>query len=115
MPRGKLSDARKEQYWQRLIDQWRASGLSVRAFCERQHLAVPSFYAWWRRLRPGEGSAGPVTPPVTFLPVHVRPDERGAPPPLELVLANGRRLRIPPGYDDTQLRQLLRTLEDSPC
>jgi hypothetical protein len=115
MPQGKPRDPRKEQHWRRLIDQWQASGLSVRAFRERQHLAVPSFYAWRRTLRQRDGSAGPVSPRVTFLPVHVRPDERDAPPPLEVVLANGHRLRIPPGYDDTQLRQLLRTLEGPPC
>jgi transposase len=115
MPQGKPRDPGKEQRWRHLIDQWQRSGLSVRAFCQRQHVTVPSFYAWRRTLRQRDGSACPVTPPITFLPVHVRPDDGEAPPPLELVLANGRRLRIPPGYDDTQLRQLLRILEDSPC
>jgi hypothetical protein len=111
MPQGKPRDLDKEQHWRHLIDQWQRSGLSVRAFCQRQHLAVPSFYAWRRTLRQRDASA----PPVTFLPVHVRPDDPDTPPPLELVLANGYCLRIPRGYDDTQLRQLLRTLEDSPC
>ncbi len=115
MPQGKPRDPRKQQHWRHLIDQWQRSGLSVRAFCQRQHLAVPSFYAWRRTLRQRDGGACPVAPPVTFLPVHVRPDDRDPPPPLELVLANGRRLRIPRGYDDPQLRQLLRTLEDAPC
>jgi hypothetical protein len=115
MPRGKPRDPRKDQHWRLLIDQWQASGLPVRAFCEGQRLAVPTFYAWRRRLRQRDGSACTVTAPVTFLPVHVRPDERSAPPPLELVLANGRRLRIPPGYDDAQLRQVLLTLEDCRC
>jgi len=115
MPQGKPRNPHKEQHWRHLIDQGQRSGLSVRAFCQRRHVAVPSCYAWQRTLRQRDGSACPVTPPVTALPVHVRPDDRDTPPPLELVLANGRRRRIPPGYDDTQLRQLLRALEDSPC
>jgi hypothetical protein len=115
MPHGKPRDPGKEQRWRQLIDQWQRSGLSVRTFCQRQHVAVPSFYAWRRTLRQRDGSACPTRPPVSFLPVHVRPDGGDAPPPLELVLANGRHLRIPAGYDDAQLRQVLRTLEDFPC
>jgi hypothetical protein len=111
MPHGKPRDPAKELRWRQLIDQWQRSGLSVRAFCQRQRLAVPSFYVWRRTFRQRDANACP----VTFLPVHVRPDDREAPPSLELVLANGRRLRIPPGYDDSQLRQLLRALEDAPC
>jgi hypothetical protein len=42
MPRGNPGDPRKEQHWRQLIEQWQRSGLSVRAFCQRQHLAVPS-------------------------------------------------------------------------
>jgi hypothetical protein len=115
MPHGKPRDPGKEQHWRHLIDQWQSSGLSVRAFCLRQRLAIPSFYAWRRTLRQRDGSACPVTPPVTFLPVHVRHDDCDAPPPLELVLANGRRLRIPPGFDPNALRALLAVLEGPSC
>jgi hypothetical protein len=34
---------------------------------------------------------------------------------LELVLAGGRVLRVPPGFDPASLRQLLRLLEELPC
>jgi hypothetical protein len=115
MPQGKPHDPQKEQHWRHLIDQWQRSGLSVRAFCQRQHLAVPSFYAWRRRLRQRDCLLRPATPPVTFLPVHVRPDATDTPPPLELVLADGRRLRIPHGFDTAHLRDVLLALEDSPC
>src|SRR5438270_3959322 len=108
MPHGKPRDPGKEQRWRQLIGQWQRSGLTVRAFCQRQGVAVASFYAWRRTLRQRNSSACPTRRPVTFLPVHVRPDGSDggdAPPPLELVLPNGRRLRIPPGYNDAQLRQ----------
>ncbi len=45
MAPGRIRDERKEQQWQRWVAQWRASGLSVRAFCDRHGLATPSFYA----------------------------------------------------------------------
>jgi hypothetical protein len=46
MAPGRARDERKEQQWRRWIGEWRASGLSVRAFCDRRGLAIPSFYAW---------------------------------------------------------------------
>jgi hypothetical protein len=39
MAQGRPRDARKQQQWQRWIQQWQASGLSVRAFCARYGLA----------------------------------------------------------------------------
>jgi transposase len=117
MPQGKPRDPRKELHWQHLIDQWRRSGLSVRAFCDRNGLAVPSFYAWRRRLQQGDPLAHVSQPSdaVTFLPVHFQPEPTGHRPPLELVLASGRCLRIPPGFDPTTLRALLAALEEPSC
>jgi len=115
MSPGKPRDPRKEQHWRDLITRWQRSGLSVRAFCHRQRLAVPSFYAWRRTLRQRDGRAQPAPAPVTFLPVQVRNDATDPPAPLELVLAHGRCLRIPPGFDPAHLRALLLALEDAPC
>ena len=117
MPHGKPRDPAKQQHWQRLIERWQASGLSVRTFCERQRLAVPSFYAWRRRLQQSDrlAPAAQATAPVTFLPVHVRDDPPDQRPPLELVLASGQCLRIPPGFDPDALRALLAVLEEPSC
>jgi hypothetical protein len=53
---------------------------------------------------------------VTFLPVHVRPEPADHRPPLlELVLASGRCLRIPPGFDSDTLRALLAVLGEPSC
>ena len=51
MALGRVRDEQKEQQWQRRIEQWRASGLSVRDFCDRHGLATPSFYNWRRTLQ----------------------------------------------------------------
>ena len=37
MAHGKLRDPRKEQHWRRLIQLWKNSGLTVRAFCARDY------------------------------------------------------------------------------
>jgi hypothetical protein len=41
----------KEEFWRLVIEEHRASGLTVRAFCEREAVPEPSFYAWRKRLR----------------------------------------------------------------
>ena len=41
----------KEEFWRLVIEEHGASGLSVRAFCEREGVPEPSFYAWRKRLR----------------------------------------------------------------
>src|SRR5947209_6020632 len=94
MAKGKPRDPRKEQLWRPRIAAWRASGLTVRAFCERRRLAEPSFYAWRRELdqRPA--------PAATFVPVRVVPDEARAPAGVVEVLLPGRRtVRVEPRGD----------------
>src|SRR5262245_41318019 len=70
------------------------------AFCERRGLAIPSFYAWRRRLQQRAADA------PAIVPVQVVAD---APPgqasALEVVLTDGRTVRVAPGFDAATLRQ----------
>ena len=107
MSQGKPRDPRKEQQWRRWIRQWQQSGLSVRAFCARHHLAQPSFYAWRREIQQRDSVAD------TLVPVQlVRDGEPSGPSTFEVVLAGGRTLRVAPGFDAATLRQLLAVLEE---
>ncbi len=99
----------KERFWRRRLRQWRSSGLSVRAFCAEYALSEPSFYAWRRTVaqRDGEG--------VPFVPVQVVPEAQplgAAAGGLELVLGEGRLLRVGPGFDGPTLQRLLAVLEE---
>lgn len=117
MSQRKPRDPRKEQRWRQLVERWQRSGLSVRAFCRRHRLAESTFYAWRRTLQQGDRLApdAQAPDPVTFLPVHVRHEPPEQQSPLELVLAGGRCLRIPPGFDPAALRALLAVLEGPSC
>jgi transposase len=104
-------DERKERQWQRWIDQWRASGLSVRDFCHRRGLATASFY-YWRRVLERRAAEQAAVVPVHVL-VDAVPAQASA---LEVVLANGRAVRVAPGFDAATLRQLLTVLQEGgPC
>ena len=110
MAHGRARDERKERQWRQWITEWRASGLSVRAFCDRRGLATPSFYHWRRLLerRAAEKAA--------FVPVQVTAEAVPAlATALEVVLTDGRMVRVAPGFDAATLRQLLAVLEGRPC
>ncbi len=100
----------KEQFWRRVVRQWRRSGLSVRDFCAERELAEANFYFWRRNIARRDVQAG------EFVPVHVVPDEKPASTSsshgLELLLAAGRVLRIGPGFDGPTLQRLLVLLEE---
>jgi len=113
----KQRDPRKEQFWRRVVQQWRNSGLSVRQFCQLRDLSEASLYAWRRILqeRDAEVRRAP------FIPVRIVPDadtdHDGLSTGLELLLGGGRRLRVGPAFDDATLRRLLTVLEEEgrPC
>ena len=111
MAHGRPRDSRKEQHWRRCLHLWQRSGLTVREFCDRHHLTPPSFYAWRRLLQQRDAAA------LTLVPVQVLPQER---PPgstgIEVVLADGRCVRVAPGFDPATLRHVLAVLEEAaPC
>ena len=106
MAPGRARDVEKERQWRRRIEQWQASGLSVRDFCARHGLSTASFYNWRRVLERR------VAEQPAFIPVQVvadaTSDKAGA---LEVLLFNGRTVRVAPGFDAATLRRLLAVLE----
>jgi hypothetical protein len=111
MAQGKRRDERKERQWRRWLEDWRTSGLSVRAFCSRRGLSEPSFYGWRKVLDRRAASS------AAFLPVDIVADDVATQVSgLELVLAGGRTVRVAPGFDAATLRQLVSVLEEvRPC
>lgn len=99
------------QYWAKHIECWKASGLTQRAYCEREAIACSTLQWWLRRRRVHSAEAVP-----HFVPVKVcaaRAMERGE--PIEVVLLSGRRLRFTAPRDEIELARLVRLLEVLPC
>jgi hypothetical protein len=92
---------------------WRSSGLSVRAFCEEQGFSQPSFYAWRRMLAERDEASVPFVPVrvATEPPASSKSD--GSASAVELVLNDGRRVRVVPGFDGPTLKRLLALLEEN--
>lgn len=90
---------------------WRASGLSLLAYCRREGVGYERVRRWRRELeskrRPRE--QGKKRAP-RWLPVEIV-GARDAAFPFELELSQGRRLRIAAGFDSEALAQLLALIE----
>ena len=120
MPRGHILDLR----WNALLNDFRRSGLTQAEFCERRGISIHSFRKRLYRVpTPKPTPANHPSPNATahFLPVTVLPDPipsaaaATALQPLELLLGNGRRIVVAPGFDPCTLRQLIAVVEEPPC
>ena len=111
-------DAEKARYWQRTISEAARSGMSSRECCRRRRLRESQFYWWQRKLKAGRDARTVRRPGVngnqaTFALVS---EEAGAADVgIELVLGDGRRLRIRQGVDEETLRSVLAALEPARC
>lgn len=95
----------KNDQWREQIAEHERSGMSVRRFCKERGIAEHLFFYWRKRLRKQPQ-------PVRFALVErgAARQEAATEPGLELVLANGERLRIGTGVDATTLRTVLEAL-----
>ena len=105
------SRADREQFWRELIERQQQSGRSIRAFCESEGVSQPSFYSWRKRLQESNGR-----PTAQFVPVQIAvesaPARQGR---IEILLSNGKCVRVEPGFDAQVLRDVLAVLEQQPC
>src|SRR5215475_10030788 len=89
---GRRPDPDLHDLWRQRLQRFERSGLSAVAFCAKEGVSVPSFYAWRRRLRPPAEQADRTT---RLVPVRLL---RGA-APVEVLLPGGLALRLAPGCD----------------
>ena len=123
-------DEGKREQWQKLIAEAARSGTSIREFCRQRRVTEPQFYAWRARLTrlqrcaqhcgqdgKAHGAARrramSATKGATFALVSDNPGELDA--GIELILADGRRVRIRQGVDEATLRTVLSAVGSAPC
>ena len=133
-------DPQRRNYWEEVVRRWKEGGRSVREYCRAEGLQESAFYFWRRKLagssqpiepvsRP-QSKALPATPTspsprrrlparpnrVSFLPVRVLEDARvETTRDVEIILAHGRTVRVPAGFDRQTLVDVLAVLEVRSC
>ena len=112
------TDAEKREQWRNLVAEATRSGTSIREFCRQRRVTEAQFYAWRARLNgQAHGAARrraiAARKRATFALVSDTPGELDA--GIELILADGRRVRIRRGVDEQTLRTVLAAVGTGPC
>jgi hypothetical protein len=103
-------DPARERLWQKRLARWKASGLKVGAFCEREGV-TPTAFAHWRKTLRERDVRRAEDAETLFVQVGVAP----APAALEVGLSGGRFTRVPLAFDPAHLRAVVAALEGPPC
>lgn len=119
---GAKRQRRKSAEWVEEVRAWRASGQSAGAYAEQHGLHAGTLAGWGTKLRDVAAEAGPVaarsraSSPMHFLPVRVSTSIDQEPALIELVLRNGRRVRVSGAFDGEVLARALTIAEGvTPC
>jgi hypothetical protein len=132
MPRSRTVDLR----WHTIFNDFRRSGLTQAEFCRQHQISLYSFrYHFYQPCTSKLTSSDDRSPSGTkltssddrspsstdhhFLPVTILPDPTPSIPAaqshLELIIPNGRRIAIAPGFDSQTLRRLIAVVEEHSC
>ena len=106
----------KLRYWQAgdarvVVEAWKDSGEGLPAFARRHGIKPRRLGQWARRLETSGEE-------VAFHPVRVvqaPAEERPGADPIEVVLGDGRSVRVPPGFAAQDLERVLCVLEARPA
>ena len=108
----------KELHWRQMVDRQAGSGLSIRQFCEKEGISLPSFYAWRKRLVECQPNGRRTRKPRRrrdeigngreFIPLRLR-DSASA---LEVIHPLGYQVRVTGDVNLTTLRQVLQVLDE---
>lgn len=108
--------AERAGYWRDVLAQWRASGLTRAAFCRQRGISYHTLTYWKERLaHPPQARAVRREQPAgaQFVELAALVPRAHAPeaPRYEIVLANGRRLRLAGGFVEEEVARLLAMVE----
>lgn len=110
MAKGQQRNVKKEAFWRGVLARFAGSGLSVRAFCRREKVTEPAFYAWRRVVGERDSQRGQAAP--AFVPLMVRDESAPVTDAGIIVELRGSRvLRLPAAVTAERLAELIRAVE----
>jgi hypothetical protein len=102
---------RREQHWRSHVAAWRRSGGSQAEYCRRHNLN-PAYFSFWKyELARRDERA---KPEAAFVPIKLEPAVVTEIFVCEVLLRNGRRLRLGPQISAARVEELATALERLP-
>lgn len=118
----------RERHWRDVVAQFERSGQTVRSFCVQAGIGENQFYCWRRKFRILDGKLSPTTAPASptggsgvypevsaFTPVRVVDSLPDSPPAIEIIIGNGKRVAVQPGFDADVLARVIQVVEAGAC
>jgi len=109
------------EVWKKRLERWAESGLTASEFADEVGVNASTLAGWKWRLAaeariatsaanaPARPSFVEVVAPLIASPAGE--PSRVEPDPIELILSNGVRVRVPVGFDPVSLRRVVEALE----
>ncbi len=101
------SSEQRRRQWEKRIAHWRASGLSMLAYCRQHGLSYTPLVRWRRRLERGSATAAT----LTLIPVVAPAASRC---PIVIRLPGGIGIEVASGFDATLLSAVVQALQGRP-
>jgi hypothetical protein len=109
--------------WNAIVSDFRRSGLTQAEFCRQRNISLASFRYYFYKPRSSKPAPSDARTSASsdhhFLPVTILPDpilsSTTAQPHFELILSNGRRIAVAPGFDSQTFRRLIAVVEERAC
>ena len=109
---------KSDDEWRELFREQDESGLTHAEFCRQRSMSIYSYRWHKRRLTSGDKEPAPSTASgpearSSLVPVRIAAQPRPVPlpGPLEVILGNGRTVRVTGGFDARMLLEVVRALE----
>jgi hypothetical protein len=91
-------DPQKQTYWEEVVQRWKESGQSVRAYCRAEGLRESAFFFWRRELErrsPRSGAMSQARPKASLVTQATRSAKRQSSPPTRFAGAPGTASFLP--------------------
>lgn len=95
----------KRALWEQQIERWGASGLSMRGYCRREGVSLNSLRYWKDKLGGDRRERRAVK---LSIPVDTAPGARRV---IEVIVADRFTVRVPDGFEVSELGRLIGSLE----
>lgn len=105
-----MDKEQRQQIWMERIADYRASGLTMAAWCESRQQSFHKLKYWVKKLDPKKQLSSSTS--SSWLPVSLEPTSHE--PASQILIRVGRAcIEVQPGFDPKLLSQVVRTLETS--
>lgn len=106
----------RRQDWHTRIEAYRASGLTMKAWCSANHCSVEQLKYWLYKIKRVSFSAtpDPKTSPVQFVPLDTVDPGSVSPAPSLILHIGEASIELHSGFDPMLLRDVIHVLT-SPC